>query len=318
MGGDRGVLRCQLWWRSVFVPRVRCWPDACSCLPRLRRRRWWSWLTAFPPLLTGWSLTATPRRSLITVSRLSSTTTEVWVAVREPRGEINPWIQARGYRDALDVVSACDRVAQERVALWGDSYSAAQVLAVACVDERVRAVVAQTPACGRHPAPPDPDGDLYRGMRARLLHGSVRAEPEGWRGPMPVVSLDQLSAPSALKPLTALRWFLEYGARFGSGWENQVVLTSPEEPMWLPVLWAQHVLVPTCFLLARDDEMPGSTTVVARQAFAALGGPKEVHELEGGHFGLLYHPGPVFERSVAIQTRFLRSWLQPDETPNEH
>ncbi|NVC23886.1 hypothetical protein CIK52_15930 [Kocuria rosea] len=235
----------------------------------------------------------------------------------EPRGEINPWIQARGYRDALDAVSACDRVDPQRVALWGDSYSAAQVLAVACVDERVRAVVAQTPACGRHPAPPDPDGALYRGMRARLLGGSVRAEPERWRGPMPVVSADQLSAPSALKPLTALRWFLEYGARFGTGWENQVVLTAPEEPMWLPVLWAQHVLVPTCFLLARDDEMPGSTTAVARQAFAALGGPKEVHELEGGHFGLLYHHEPVFERSVAIQTRFLSSWLHDSERPGD-
>jgi uncharacterized protein len=233
----------------------------------------------------------------------------------EPRGEINPWVQARGYRDALDAVTSWDEVVPTRVGLWGDSYSAAQVLAVAAVDDRVGAVVAQVPACGRNPAPSDPDGSLYRQMRDRLLSGSVRTESEHWRGPMPVVSVDQLSAPSALKPLTAFRWFLEYGARFGTGWQNQVVLTFPEDEMWQPVLWAKHVQAPTCFLLGRDDEMPGSTPAVARQAFAALGGPKEVHELEGGHFGLLYHPGPVFDRSVTIQVRFLRSWLQQSDSP---
>lgn len=231
----------------------------------------------------------------------------------EPRGEINPWLQARGYRDALDAVAGLEeRVRADRMALWGDSYSAAQVLAVAAVDDRVRAVLAQVPACGRHSAPPDLDGALYRQMRAQLLGGDVRADERHWRGPMPVISVDQLSSPSALRPLTAFRWFLEYGGRFGTGWENQVVLTAYEDQLWQPVVWAEHVRVPTCFLVARDDEMPGSTSSVARQAFARLPGPKEMNELEGGHFGLLYHPGSVFDHSVAIQTRFLSSWLRSD------
>ena len=35
----------------------------------------------------------------------------------EPRQEINPWIQCRGYRDALKFVESLDRVAPERIAL---------------------------------------------------------------------------------------------------------------------------------------------------------------------------------------------------------
>ena len=37
----------------------------------------------------------------------------------EPRQEINPWIQCRGYRDAIKFVERLDSVDPERIALWG-------------------------------------------------------------------------------------------------------------------------------------------------------------------------------------------------------
>lgn len=230
----------------------------------------------------------------------------------QPRGEINPWIQTRGYRDALDAIATMAQVRADRLGVWGDSLSGGEVLAVAAVDERVQAVIAQVPACGRTAPPPDPGGDLHRRMRQRLLHEEVRADPEEWRGPLPVVSADQVSVPSALTPLTAFRWFAEYGGRSGTGWENRAVLTAPQDGTWQPVLWAEHVSAPTCFLVAHDDEMPGAVPAVAHEAFEALGGPKELHEIEGGHFGLLHWPGKNFDHACALQTGFLRRMLLVD------
>jgi len=37
----------------------------------------------------------------------------------EPRQGINPWIQCRGYRDAVKLVERLNGVDPERIALWG-------------------------------------------------------------------------------------------------------------------------------------------------------------------------------------------------------
>ncbi|MEX5234631.1 hypothetical protein [Kocuria arenosa] len=132
------------------------------------------------------------------------------------------------------------------------------------------------------------------------------------RGPLPVLSADQVSDPSALTPLTAFRWFVEYGGRSGTGWEDRAVLAAPQDGTWQAVLWAEHVSAPTCFLVARDDEMPGAAPTVAHEAFEALGGPEAPHEIEGGHFGLLHRPGENSDHACAVQTRFLRRMLLVD------
>lgn len=66
----------------------------------------------------------------------------------EPRQEINKWVQARGYRDAMDFIATLPEIDPERIALWGDSLSGGEVIVVGALDERVKAVIAQVPACG--------------------------------------------------------------------------------------------------------------------------------------------------------------------------
>ena len=127
---------------------------------------------------------------------------------------------------------------------------------------------------------------------------------------MPVVSDDQVRRPSALQPLTAYRWFIEYGGRLGSGWVNDVTRARPKTPApWHPGLCAQHVSCPTLFIVAPQDEMPGSAPAVARDAYEKLAGPKDWLEVDGGHFGLLYFPSPVFELASSAQARFLAEHL---------
>ncbi len=53
-------------------------------------------------------------------------------------------------------------------------------------------------------------------------------------------------------------------------------------------------------------------SATAHEAFEALGGPKGLHEIEGGHFGLLHWPGKNFDHACAVQTGFLRRMLLVD------
>jgi pimeloyl-ACP methyl ester carboxylesterase len=230
----------------------------------------------------------------------------------EPRRQVNPWIQARGYRDAVSYGRTLEGVDASRVALWGDSFSSGVALAVAGIDERVAALVAQVPALGRGLPPADPDGSLYRASRETILSGTVEPSEGEIQGPMPVVSDDQVRRPSALEPLTAYRWFIEYGGRFGTGWANDVTRARPRTPVaWHPSLFAGHVRCPTLFVVSPHDEMPGASPTVAHDAYEKLAGPKEWTEIDGGHFGLLYYPSEELEKASSAQVRFLSDHLRP-------
>jgi len=221
----------------------------------------------------------------------------------EPRLEINKWVQARGYRAAMDFLGTRSDVDARRMAIWGDSMSAAEVIVVGAIDERVKAIVAQVPACGDNPPPPDHDGSLFAAIRAKLLDGDVSGTPENTFGPLPVVSCDQKGTPSLLKALTAYRWFIEHGCRFGSKWENSATLVAPATPN--AVLCAPHLKAPILFVLSPDDEMGGCKPAISRMAFDAAPEPKQLLEAAGGHFGLLYHPSALFDEASRAQRAFL-------------
>jgi hypothetical protein len=229
----------------------------------------------------------------------------------EPRQEINRWVQARGYQDAIDFVSTLPQIDKDRVAIWGDSMSGAEVIVVGAVDERVKAVIAQVPACGDEPPPDDPDETLFESIRQTLQYGPVRGLPETRLGPLPVVSFDQLGAPSLLTPLTAFRWFIEYGARYGTHWENYATLVIPNTPApFHPALCASRLNAPLQMLVAIEDEMPGASSDVARLTFERAPQPKEKLEMDGGHFGLLHYPSDLFEQASNAQRDFLARYLK--------
>jgi dienelactone hydrolase len=127
----------------------------------------------------------------------------------EPRQEINPWVQARGYRDAITFASTIDDHDSTRIGIWGDSYSAGQVFLVAACDPRVRVVVAQCPVFGATSPDVEPTREVFEAIRETFQSGDVSGRPEDKTGPVPVVSPDQLGAPSLLKPIQAYRWFID-------------------------------------------------------------------------------------------------------------
>lgn len=223
----------------------------------------------------------------------------------EPRGEINLWVQARGFIDAIAAVRAVAEIGSSPMALWSDSLSARAALGVAALDDRINALVCQVPALGAELGTDDVGGERFAAMERFVKGGPLRSPPDEWRS-SPVVSADQAASPSALKPLTAYRWFIEYGGRYGTGWANRVVFTTPSEaPDFDPFAAAPQIGVPTLFAMSPDDEMPGAVSEVTRVVFDRISGPKELIEVEGGHFGLLEHPSRAFDRTSEAQAAWL-------------
>lgn len=225
----------------------------------------------------------------------------------EPRQEINRWVQARGYRDAIDFVAALPGIDKDRIALWGDSMSGCEAIIVGAIDERVKAVVVQVPACGDKMPLHDPDGSLFESIKEIFLHRrDVQGMVESTEGPLPVVSFDQISTPSLLTPLTAFHWFIQYGARYGTNWENRATVVVPKTPApFHPFLCAPYLKAALQMVIAIEDEMPGANSSIARKVFERAPQPKELIEMDGGHFGLLYYPGKLFERASNAQKDFL-------------
>jgi hypothetical protein len=229
----------------------------------------------------------------------------------EPRQEINPWVQCRGYRDAMTFLSGRPEVDMNRLGLWGDSYTGGQVIVVGACDHRPKAIVAQCPVFGASVPALKPSAETLDAIRSTLVQGDVRGGPEQTTGPLPVVSADQQAAPSLLAPIQAFRWFIDYGGRPGSRWVNRVTRVIPATPVpYSPYLCAPHVQAATLLMVAPDDEMAHCAYGVTRGAYELMKCPKEWYDVQDGHFGLLYHPGDRFTEAAGVQADFFARHLE--------
>ena len=227
----------------------------------------------------------------------------------EPRQEINIWIQTRGYRDAINFITSLPEIDSSRIAIWGDSLSGAEVTVVGALDPRVKAIIAQVPAFGDEPPQPDPDGTLFAPFRETFLNSDLDSLLHKTRGPLPVVSFSQSRIPSMLTPLSAYRWFIEYGGRYDTKWENSATITSLPDVPFQSGICAAYINVPVLMMIAREDEMTGASSSVARKVFESVPRTKELVEIEGGHFGLLHYPSDLFDQASKTQRDFLKTYL---------
>ncbi len=226
-----------------------------------------------------------------------------------PRQEINPWVQARGYRDAVAFLR--EKQPDNPIALWGDSYSAGLALVAGALIDDIAAIVAQIPVCGAaFPQGLTDDGALEI-MKEIFAQGDVSGGPEQTVGPMPVVSPDQLNNPSLLTPIQAFRWFIEHGGQHGTRWENWATRVIPDTPVACnPYVTAPYLTMPVQMMVGRNDEMVHCNPDIQRAVFDRLAGDKEFVEIDGGHFGLLWKASAAFDLAVNQQIKFLTRVFQ--------
>lgn len=145
----------------------------------------------------------------------------------EPRQEIDPWMQARDYRDKISFAETLPETAAGRIGVWGSSYSGAHVIVIAAIDRRVKAVVSQVPLISGH-------RDVRRLVRADLVAAvngmfepDRRARYGGAASQMIKVVADD-GSPCALPTPDSFAWFTETGRTRAPSWRNQVTLRSVE------------------------------------------------------------------------------------------
>ncbi len=218
----------------------------------------------------------------------------------EPRQEVDPPRQLRGYRDAVSFVRTLPRVHPARIALWGSSFSGGHVLQAAALDPRVSCVISQAPfisGSGLLALRPDEDqfvAALFAEREARTAGAPPTLIPV-------VASGDD---PAALPGEDGYAWFTRTG---GPTWRNEITLSSFEavrayEPGW----WiAQISPRPLLMLVATDDAV--TPTAHAEAAFDRAGEPKRLVRVTGGHFDV--YSGPGFEQAMGASIAWLREHL---------
>lgn len=229
----------------------------------------------------------------------------------KPRQEINFWVQSRGYIDAIDFVFTLPEIDENKIAVWGASLSAREAFLIGSVDDRVKAIINQIPAYGDSLPEKDKDCQYFTFAKETVLTERIKDLPNKITEQMPIVSLDQLGTPSALSELTAYGWFIEYGTRFGTNWENVVSFSKTNAPEHFHIgQCAPYLKAPILMVVATNDEMKGASTKVASEVFKTITQPKQLVEIDGGHFGLLYYPSLIFDKASKAQIDFLKNYLK--------
>lgn len=229
----------------------------------------------------------------------------------EPRQEINFWMQARGYIDAIDYLFTRSEIDTNRIAVWGASMSSREAFLVGTIDDRVKAVISMIPAFGDELPAKNLSEDHYKFAKKTLLSKNIKNLPHTMTERIPIVSSDQLGTPSALVELTAYRWFIEYGGRFGTNWQNIVSFSIVETPDQFHIgQCASHLKAPILMVVAKNDEMTGASPKITKEVFEMIKQPKEWVDIDGGHFGLLYYPSDLFNQSSRAQIDFLIKYLK--------
>jgi len=229
----------------------------------------------------------------------------------EPRQEINFWVQSRGYIDAIDFISSQPEIKANKIAVWGASMSSREAFLAGTIDERVKAVIMMIPALGEEIPIEDKDGSSYSFAKETLLLDDIKSLPHTTTEQMPIVSIDQLGTPSVLTDLTAYNWFIEYGGRFGTNWKNIVSFSNIEVPDNFNLGQLKDKLnAPILMVVATNDEMNGANPQVTKYVYDHINQPKEWVDIDGGHFGLLYYPSELFDKSSKAQIEFLIKYLK--------
>ena len=238
----------------------------------------------------------------------------------EPRQVIDPYAQARGYRAALDWLTARPEVDPDRVGIWGSSFSGGVVLVTGAVDRRVRAVVANVPLAGF------PGTDYSNAATNTAAFAALRDALDDPDGPGTAASAVEPAGPLApvhapgnelhvvMPQPESSDWFLRVGGP-GSNWQNEVWLAGAPEgaPAFDPGVAVAHVApTPLLMVVASDDTL--AATDVALAAYERAGAPKQLELVEGHHF--VDYDGASFVQVARVMTEFFVANLAANPASN--
>ena len=202
-----------------------------------------------------------------------------------PRGEIDPTWQRRDYRTAITYAQTLREVDQNRIGIWGTSYTGGTVCMVAALDRRVKAVVSQVPFMVGHKnlqqfLPIDgwvPFQQMLDEDRLRRMNGEKSKV-------MKMRSLDP-TEPHVFpgeKTYNYIQYYLDRDP--DCTWENQVTIRSLEYMLEYDVTSFMVRISPTPLLMILSDCDTTTPSDIALECYALVPGPKKLVMINSDHY----------------------------------
>jgi dienelactone hydrolase len=205
------------------------------------------------------------------------------------RGRLIPCEQVIDIRNSITFMETLDDVDPERIALWGTSYGAANVIYTAGIDPRPRCVVAQVGF-----------GDGGRGLSSRSLE-EVAPIMEMIRNERRQRVLTGKS--TMVDPLLILSdpdsvAFFQEAMKELPQLKTQITLETAEATLEYRPEDVVHRIAPRALLLIAAEHDVPTPADEFHSVYAKAGEPKQLVVIEGIRHYDIYKPGPAFERSV--------------------
>lgn len=193
-----------------------------------------------------------------------------------PREEVAHLERFQNWQDAITYAASLPELDPQRIGIWGTSLGGRDVLAVASIDRRVQAVIAQAPliqwsaSSAARMAGFGEDLERYQQELAEdRQNRHVGKEPRY----LPFVGQCGDDAKREFIDSLSTKELRNYQGRITLQSYAPTILTD------ITPLVAQIAPTPVRFILARDDALPGQ-----RQAYDMANEPKSLVIIEGHHF----------------------------------
>ena len=198
-----------------------------------------------------------------------------------PRQDINPWQQIEDWRRAITYLESRPEVDQDRIGLWGSSYSGGHALVLGATEPRLKAVVSQVPTISGY------QQGLRRVNPEKLaaLEASFAADDRAQLAgeePHRIALVSDGSVPASYTDPEAVSFYLQ---PIPDGlWENNVTVRSTRAARaYEPGIFIGRVS-PTPLLMIVGDNDRVTPTDLALEAYQRALEPKELLVFPGGHF----------------------------------
>ena len=201
-----------------------------------------------------------------------------------PRGRLYPNEQLSDYRCAISFVKSLSYVDENRICVWGTSFSGGHVLALlAFPSPGLRCGIAQVPNVTTHKVALSYFGSLEPLME--LAESDRKIICSGKYTTVPIVSKEGFAV---LIREEAYNFYMEYAMKFPT-FRNFITLDSLERILqYYPGSYAEIIRKPILFLIAEKDTTTPSEFI--QDAIERVPADKEVIKVSTEHFKIYFPP----------------------------
>ncbi|HEX7930845.1 MAG TPA: alpha/beta hydrolase [Sphingomicrobium sp.] len=226
----------------------------------------------------------------------------------QPRQDIDPVAQDRDMQMALSFAQQHPALDGDRIGLWGSSFSGANVLVVAAMDRRVKAVVSQVPFISGYEQFVLGNGtEILAGVN-RLLDEDRRTMLEGEEpGRVALVRMPTDPADHFVLFEDAADYDYLVGGPDGpaEGWVNSVTIRSTGRALAYDVRPFVPRISPTPLMMVVASDDQTTPPSLALDAYETALEPKKLLTITGGHYGV-YWP----HLSLDLVTNAAAEWFE--------